>query len=181
MEEMLKRYLIKHDKDQLEIRRTYLTDPHLVPVGAIMNGSRKDEQTEIVEEVEKENLSDIDEDLFTLTETAKNLKSQARIYTKAEICPEIEREEQDDELQKNIAEIIPYSKLEHLKTRNDVLGDIYGHTERRVICNQEKLIQLQRSNIDTKIQSKELEPAVERITDLDFKFSLNHQPETLQH
>ena len=75
MEEMLKRYLIKHDKDQLEIRRTYLTDPHLVPVGAIMNGSRKDEQTEIVEEVEKENLSDIDEDLFTLTETAKNLKS----------------------------------------------------------------------------------------------------------
>ena len=29
--------------------------------------------------------------------------------------------------------------------------------------------------------STELEGAVERITDLDFKFSLNHEPETLQH
>ena len=45
---------------------------------------------------------------------------------KAQKSPELEQEEQDKELARNIDEVIPYGKLEHMKTRNQILDDIFG-------------------------------------------------------
>lgn len=56
--------------------------------------------------------------------------------------------EQDAELARQVVdEVIISDKWEHAKDRNYVMKEIYDHTERKAIYNQEKLIELQKNNL----------------------------------
>ena len=181
-DDMLRKYLLKLDQDQLEIRRNYLTDPDSIPAGTVLKDRVLTEAEMLKEEheqflMEQEALENGENGGINGQQAIES--SYHRVYQKAE-TPELEQEEQDKELARNIDEVIPYGKLEHLKSRQDVLDDIFSHTEKKLVDNQEKLIELQKSNIDAKmLENKHMEGRIEQITDLDFKFPLNYLPGTL--
>ena len=62
----------------------------------------------------------------------------------------------DEELDNKGEEIIASDKLEHKKNKFKVLREIYDHTERKVLQNQQKIVDLQNKNPDSWLQEADL-------------------------
>ena len=77
----------------------------------------------------------------------------------------------DNEIQK-FDELIPEDKQEAKKNKFDLVMDIYAHTERKVLENQKKILDLHNENPSKGLQSQD--ERVKHITDLNFSFPADY-------
>ena len=71
------------------------------------------------------------------------------------------------------------SQKENRKDKFQLLKDIFDHTDKRIFLNQQKLVDLQNSNLKKKLTEHDSD--VRRITDLDISFPQDYYPNTIAH
>ena len=76
-------------------------------------------------------------------------------------------------------ELIPADTQEALKNKFDLVMDIYSHTERRVLQNQKKIVDLHNEQPEKGLKHQDAK--VKHITDQDFSFPSDYQPNTIEH
>ena len=179
MDMKLKRYFYLLERDEVEERRLAVLDPSLVPfdmkvkdkyrkrVNETANGEGKIEDGNASQLTISEKYSTLDEERPESGVNQIENPSCKRIYSLAKNSPELVIE-QDAELARQVVdEVIITDKWEHAKDRNQVMKEIYDHTERKAIYNQEKLIELQKNNLKSGMLDSALDVQIQRIIDLD--------------
>ena len=76
-----------------------------------------------------------------LLEDAPPVESYKRLYTNI-IQKRDATENADKEIENKFDELIRTDQFEAKKSKNDILDEIFTHTDRRVIENQKKLVEL---------------------------------------